>query len=515
MTAKAISPLLLADFYKLSHRVQYPKGTEYVYSTWIARKSYMPGVTETVAFGFQRFIQKYLIDYFEDHFFSRPVDEVVTEYERIVTSTLGVAPDHEHIEALHALGYLPLRIRAVPEGTLVPLRVPSLTIENTLPEFFWLTNYVESLMSSELWTAATSATIAHEYRKLLDGYAAKTNPEAADFVQFQGHDFSMRGMSSIESGCASGLGHLLSFSGTDTVPAIIEAERYYHADVTAELVGTSIPATEHSVMCAGGCDGELDTYRRLVTETYPGGFISIVSDTWDLWHVVTQTLGVDLHDEIMERDGRVVVRPDSGDPIDIMCGTQKEEWADGHSDRKRLFNRPFGDGTTPEEKGVIELLWDAFGGTVSSTGYKVLDSHVGVIYGDSITLDRARQICERLEAKGFASTNAVFGIGSYTYQYQTRDTFGTAMKATWVQIDGQERAIYKDPITDDGMKKSLTGRVVVPGNEGLPLRAIDGLTVNDQEAYERGDLLQDVFVNGQLTRTETLAGIRARLQNAS
>jgi len=506
VSAKATSPLLLADFYKLSHRRQYPKGTEFVYSTWIARKSYMPNVSETVAFGFQRFVQRYLIDYFQDHFFSRPVAEVVAEYDRIVTNTLGGTPDHDHIVALHALGYLPLRIRAVPEGTLVPLRVPSLTIENTLPEFFWLTNYVESLMSSELWVAATSATIAHEYRKLFDAYARKTNPEGADFVQFQGHDFSMRGMSSVESGCVSGLAHLLSFSGTDTIPAIVEAERYYGADVESELVGTSIPATEHSVMSAGGRDDELGTYRRLITEVYPEGLVSIVSDTWDLWHVVTRTLGIDLHDEILARDGKVVVRPDSGNPVDILCGTVDQNGV--------MPLNP----STPQEKGVVELLWDAFGGTISSTGYKVLDAHVGVIYGDSITLERARQICERLESKGFASTNSVYGIGSYTYQYQTRDTFGTAMKATWVQIDGQEKHIYKDPITDDGTKKSLTGRVVVTGGGNGRLVAVDGLSLDDEDLFESGadgiNALGDIFVNGRLMRTETLAGVRGRLTAA-
>lgn len=501
MSVKPLHPLLLADFYKISHKNQYPKNTEFIYSTWIARKSYMPGVTETVAFGFQRFIRKYLVDYFQTHFFGRPLGELRVEYDRVVTNTLGVEPDHSHLDKLYKLGYLPLEIKAVPEGTLVPLRVPTMTIENTDPEFFWLTNFVETLLSTELWQASTSATISHEYRKLLDYYMRTTNPEAADFVQFQGHDFSMRGMSSVESGCASGVGHLLSFVGTDTIPAILEAERYYYADVASELVGTSIPATEHSVMCAGGLEGELDTYRRLITDVYPSGMISIVSDTWDLWHVVTRTLGIDLQAEIMDRDGKVVVRPDSGDPVDILCGTVDQNGV--------LPLNP----TTPEEKGVIQLLWEAFGGTLSSAGYKVLDPHIGCIYGDSITLDRARQICERLEAKGFASTNVVLGIGSYTFQYQTRDTFGTALKATWVQIDGEERNIWKDPATDvGGMKKSLTGRVVVVGPPGFKkISVIDGLNLEEQVALADADLLQPVFRNGELLRKETLSEIRSRL----
>ena len=496
MTAAA-NPLLLCDFYKLGHRVQYPKNTAYVYSTWIARKSYLPGVDHTVAFGFQRFIKRYLMDYFDEHFFSRDVEDVLDEYSRLVTNTLGIQhASHEHLYDLHELGYLPLRIRAVPEGTLVPLRVPSLTIENTHPDFAWVVNYIETLFSAEVWQATTSATIAHESRKLLDGWATKTDADNAGFVQFQGHDFSMRGMSSVESAGASGLGHLLSFAGTDTIPAICEAERYYGADVTSELVGTSIPATEHSVMCAGGLDGELETYRRLITEVYPSGFVSIVSDTWDLWHVITQTLGKDLHDEIMARDGRVVVRPDSGDPVDIMCGTNG-----------------YGNPLKPAYKGVIELLWEAFGGTVNAQGYKVLDPHIGAIYGDSITLERANAICKRLEAKGFASTNVVFGIGSFTYQYQTRDTFGHAMKATWVQVDGEERNIFKDPITDDGTKKSLTGRVVVVRNAlTKELVAKDGLSIVGQDFSADMDFLEDVFVDGELVREQTLADIRARLR---
>lgn len=488
-----INPVLLTDFYKVSHRPQFPKDTHYIASTWTARRSYMPDVDHTVVFGLQHFIRKYLINYFYDNFFVQPLNKVIDSYERIVTNTLGIAPDHKHIEDLWQLGYLPLRIRALPEGSVVPIRVPWMTIENTDPRFFWLSGYMESLLSSGLWQATTSATIANEYRKVLDFWARKTNPEAMEFVPFQGHDFSFRGMSSPESFCSSGMGHLLSFVGTDTIPAICEAENYYYADVTKELVGTSIPATEHSVMCAGGKEGELETYRRLITDVYPSGFISIVSDTWDLWHVITQTLGTDLHDIVMERDGRVVVRPDSGDPVDIMCGNSKTPT------------------DSPAWWGVIPLLWNIFSGTVSSTGFKVLDPHIGAIYGDSITLTRAEAICERLAAKGFASTNAVYGIGSFTYQYVTRDTFGHAMKGTWVEIGGEEHAIFKDPITDDGMKKSLTGRVVVGQHHGGDFYVIDNLTVAEQEAKANLDQLADVFVNGKLVRRQTFSDIRTRL----
>lgn len=498
MTAKPVHPLLLADGYKFSHRPDYPQGTEYVLSTWIARRSYIPGINETVAFGFQRFIQKYLIDYFNDNFFSQDVEELVDEYSRVLTAYFGEAPETDHVRALHALGYLPIRIKAVKEGTLVPIGVPSLTIENTLPEFYWLTNFLETLISNETWMASTSATIAHEFRKLFDKFARITNPEAIDFAALQGHDFSMRGLSGIEAaGEISGLGHLTSFIGTDTVPALLAAEAYYGARLGEEVVGVSVPATEHSVMSAGGYETESETFRRLLTETHPTGILSIVCDTYNLWNAIENILGKDLYDVVMARDGKCVVRPDSGDPADILCGDPKA------------------DPESSEGKGVIQLLWEIFGGTFSSTGYKVLDPHVGVIYGDSITMDRALDIFERLEAKGFASTNEVDGIGSFTYQYQTRDTFGTAMKATWVMINGVGLNIFKDPVTDKGkMKKSLTGCVVVVENQGGEIVVIDGLDPADVEAYGEQNLLELVFDDGVMVRTQTFSEIRGLLETA-
>lgn len=239
---------------------------------------------------------------------------------------------------------------------------------------------------------------------------------------------SMRGMSSLESAMASGAGHLLSFVGTDTVPAIAYLEHYYNANIEKELVGTSIPATEHSVMSANtDADNrdEFAMYKRLVTEVYPKGFFSVVSDTYDFWAVVGEILPR-LKKEIMERDGRMVIRPDSGDPVLILTGNPEGE-------------------TELERKGLIEALWDIFGGTITEKGYKLLDTHIGAIYGDSITLERAKAIVEKLEEKGFASTNVVFGVGSYTFQYQTRDSLGFAMKATYAVVNGQERLLFKDP----------------------------------------------------------------------
>lgn len=492
MTKFIYPATLLCDFYKVSHKDQYPAGTEVIYSTWTPRSNkYFPQADKVVSFGIQAFIKKYLINFFNENFFKRDKEEVVKEYKRVLKFTLGVEnPDATHIEELHDLGYLPIKIKAIDEGTLVPIKVPMLTIENTNPKFFWITNYLETIMSNEIWLPMTSATIAHTYRKLLDKYALKTVGDT-EGVAFQGHDFSMRGMGAFEASKASGAGHLLSFVGTDTIPSILYHEEFYNADMEKELVGTSIPATEHSVMCSYGQTNELDLFKHLIKEVYPTGFFSVVSDTWDFWKVVGEYLP-SLKEDILNRDGRVVIRPDSGDPVDIICGTESGK-------------------TELERKGLIEALWDIFGGTVTEKGYKLLDTHIGAIYGDSITLERARQIVEKLEAKGFASLNVVFGIGSFTYQYNTRDTFGFAMKATYAVVNGEERMLFKDPKTDDGTKKSQRGRVAVLKDDHYEMAVVDGLTLTSYKKLEEVDMLKTVFENGKLVRETSLNEIRWRL----
>lgn len=484
-----MNPLLLTDFYKIGHPFQYPAGTRFVYSNLTPRKSRIAGVDHMVFFGLQYFAMEYLVTRFNRDFFQRPLDEVMAEYKRVVQHTIGGISSYQHIEDLHKLGYLPIKIKAVKEGTRVPMRVPVLTIINTDERFYWLTNFIESLMSAIIWQPCTSATIAYEYRKLLDEQAWRSGmPES--FVQWQGHDFSFRGMSSLESAITSGMGHLLSFTGTDTVPAILAMEKYYGADVEKELVGGSIPATEHSVMCSGAKDCELDTIKRLITAVYPSGMVSIVSDTWDLWKVLTEYLPT-LKTEIMNRNGKVVIRPDSGDPVLIICGD-----LNGTTDAQR--------------KGVVELLWDCFGGTVTATGHKLLCDKVGAIYGDSITITRAKEIGERLMSKGFAS-QVVFGIGSYTYQYNTRDTFGTAMKATAVVIGEELRPIWKDPVTDDGTKVSAKGLLRVDYD-----RKTGTLKLTDQVSWvqEAQGELQTVFLDGKIAGPyTTLREIRQRLHD--
>ena len=298
--------------------------------------------------------------------------------------------------------------------------------------------------------------------------------------------FKVRRQQTKKPKLACGAAHLLSFTGTDTIPAIDYLEDYYGADCTKELIGGSVPATEHSVMCMGGKETEVQTFLRLLNDVYPvAAVLSVVSDTWDYWDTITNK-ATELKPVIMARPGKLVFRPDSGDPVKIICGDP---------------DAPAG---SPQHKGSIQVLWETFGGTITSTGYKRLDPHVGLIYGDSITLERCEQIIAGLKAKGFASTNVVLGIGSYTYQYLTRDTFGMAMKATYGVIDGAGVDMYKDPATDkDKVKKSAKGL----------LRVNDDLTLSQQVTAEEetGGLLQTIFLNGNFENFQTLAQIRARL----
>ncbi len=483
-----MNPLLYTDGYKVDHRRQYPEQTTLVYSNWTPRKSRIEGVDEVVFFGLQYFIKKYIVEDFNANFFGKSKAEVCKKYSRRINNYLGENKvGIKHIEDLHDLGYLPMAIKALPEGVSVPIRVPMLTMYNTKDEFFWLTNYFETILSTTLWLPCNSATIAKQYRKILDKYAEETS-SIPEFVDWQGHDFSMRGMGGLESALMSSAGHLLSFTGTDTIPTIDFLETYYNANSDTELVGGSVAATEHSVMCMGTNEGEQETFKRLISEVYPNGIVSIVSDTWDLWKVLTEYLP-NLKEEVLARDGKVVIRPDSGDPVDIICGNPNGKMEE-------------------ERKGVIQLLWDTFGGMTNKKGYKELDTHIGAIYGDSITLERATRICERLKQNGFASTNVVLGIGSFTYQYNTRDTFGFAMKATYGEVNGEGREIYKDPITDDGTKKSAKGLIKIV-KENNVYRLMDQVSWNEEQEGE----LKMVYDNGKLIVDDSLFNIRKRIRS--
>jgi nicotinamide phosphoribosyltransferase len=522
---------LNVDGYKVDHRRQYPTNSALVFSNLTARGTRIEGLDKVIFFGLQYFMDEYLLKDWNDNFFNVPLDEVTEQYGYDLLGYLGVNNiGDQHIRDLHALGHLPLEIWALPEGSNVNLRVPMFVVWNTDARFYWLTNAIETILSTTVWLPCTSATTALMYRRTLQKYADETNPEMADFVQWQGHDFSFRGHSSRESACTSGAGHLLVFTGTDTLPAVSLLEKHYVCSRRTQLVGGSVAATEHSVMCMGGMEDEVETFLRLIEDVYPTGILSIVSDTWDFWNVVNPNGGiaVQLKDKIMAREGKVVIRPDSGDPVKIVTGYTEDEIIredgkiyekgeythDGIDSFGHHINGRAANGkelTELEVKGMIQCLWEIFGGTVTSKGYKQLDSHIGAIYGDSITLERATQICARLEAKGFASTNIVLGIGSYTYQYVTRDTHMFAVKSTYGEVFDAEGnrvgvEIFKDPKTDSGMKKSAKGLTAVYRDE-------NGFKMKDQATWDdvRNCAFVQVFKDGNVVKRWTLDEVRAEV----
>lgn len=514
--------ILLTDGYKLGHHFQYPEGTEMVYSNWTPRSyKYFPEATEgSVVFGIQYLIKEYLIKQFQKNFFDLPEDEAIEQFKFRVGNFVGLDNvGTEHIVALHRLGYLPIEIKALPEGSICPIRVPMMTIKNTKPEFFWLTNYLETLISCVLWMPCTSATSSRLYKKELKRHAVKTGfPEDVN-IGFSCHDFSMRGMGGIEAAIISGMAHMTSFCGSETIPAIRAVEEYYNADSSKELVAATVPATEHSVMCAGGKEDEIETFRRLINEVYPKGFVSIVSDTWDFWQVVEDFLPK-LKKEIMARDGRVVIRPDSGDPVDIICGLRTNPHFHTRIKEGKYYCHfnPFMDEdlddanyvevSEGEYYGAYYMLGKTFGWNTTMNGYRYPSTKVGLLYGDSITLERQKQIYMRLEAAHMAACNLVLGVGSFTYQFKSRDSLGFAVKATAVRVDGELRPIFKQPKTDDGTKNSLKGLIYIE-KVGDQYIAHDGVT----EEQEQQGCLETVFKDGKLLKDYTLAEIRSHIDS--
>jgi len=474
--------------------------TEYIYANMTPRSfKYLPVLKEffdekAIFFGMQYFIKNYLMDEWNQNFFSRSKKEVIAKFKRRTDTYLGKDSVHmEHFEMLHDLGYLPISIKALPEGAGVNVRVPFFTIINTDPRFAWLTNYLETIISCETWKPCTTATIALAFRKMVAKFALETTGSAAG-IEFNCHGFEFRGMSGRHDAAISGSGHLLSFWGTDTIPAIDLLEDYYNANAETELIAASVPASEHSISSLGtSLIGELEFFRKAITEDYPTGIVSLVSDTYDFFRVMTE-YAIILKEDILNRKvnniglAKVVFRPDSGDPVKIICGDP---------------DAPVG---SPEYKGAVECLWDVFGGTVSAQGYKILHERTGLIYGDSITQVRAYQIFARLKEKGFASTNIIYGVGSYTYNYLSRDCIGAAIKATWAQVASKNYEIYKTPKTDDGTKKSAKGllRVDKVNNDYI-------LTDCVSKEQEQGGELKEVFRDGKLLVEHSLKDIRTRI----
>lgn len=590
------NPLGLTDGYKVGHNAMLAPDTDFLYGTWIPRsiKYAQPGIEKILSAG-QQLTWMWLHDQFEEYFFKEPI-EVAERFARDISKYLGLPYNGDHFKQLHNLGYLPIRVKALPEGVETGPNVPHQTFVNTVPGFAWLTLYLETPVSNLSWKTPTNATTALQFRRNATEWIMKTDSRNEWFIDYSCHDFSARGLDPFTS-ISSGLAHAMAFKGSDTL-VVIDAARYFYGVPEDEVCIASVNASEHSVTCTGlfyflrklergELDHKIDEYYSYVVpatkstrenpdlmaiaewlnlkrwlEIFPTGILSVVSDTFDLFRVITEILPR-LKNEIIARDGKLVIRPDSGDPVDITCGLEiqsiaadtYDEFLDIAQDilHDELVDRTphgvcGGDHTgqfyfrgdlytieyspdwnrydkqyyyidnggsnikaslvedVPSNKGVIELLWDIFGGTVSDEGFKVLDSHIGAIYGDSINLTRQLQIYQRLASKGFAATNIVLGVGSYTYQLNTRDTFGFAAKGAWFECEGEGYDIYKDPATDDGAKKSLKGMIRVDEVDG-EFTVKTGCTAEE----EAGGVLQTIYEDGKFYNQQTLDEIRQRV----
>lgn len=503
-----INPMLYIDFYKSTHSKMYPKDITKIVSYLTPRGSRISGQDKLVFFGLQSFIKEFLIDNFNKNFFSQP-ESVVDEYTRILDATIGSqAYDANKIKALHKLGYLPIEISAVPEGTRVPIKVPMLQITNTHPDFAWVVEYIESLLSAEMWHGMISANVGYMYRQIVNHYYDISCDDNVCRAKALG-DFSFRGQESLESAIKSSAAFCLSFLNTATVPAIPYLEQYYNCDCTKEPVAFGAVSTEHSVMCSNyAFDGdEITMFRRLLTELYPNTSFSVVSDSYDYWNVVDNVLPK-LKKEIMEHNGTLLIRGDSGNPIEVVTNT-------------------------------VFKLWNTFGGTINSKGYKVLDPHIKAIYGDSITPQRAKAIYEILIENGFACSNVALGVGSFSMQCLevadtlspfTRDTFHIAVKATYCEDkNGNQYPIFKNPKnykkvgenfipvdTDENnkeiSKKSHKGMCVVCKDESGQIICKDGYTMATI-ADVNDNMLTPVFKNGEMIKEYSLQEIRAILHD--
>lgn len=483
-----INPMLMCDFYKTVHSDMInPKMTKSM-SYYTPRMSRVNRWDSVVNFGLQMFIKTYLIDFFNRNFFERPENEVVGEFERVLDASLGKGIYNSgKIRKLHRLGYLPIEIIALPEGVKVPIHVPMFGISNTHEDFAWLPQALESLISAEIWYPQITATVGATYREIVNRYYAMTCDGNISCSKALGA-FDFRGDTCFESALKASAGWCLSFENTATVPAIPYLEKMFNCDCTKEPVAFGAVSTEHFVMCSNyACDGDERTFlRRLLTELYPDTSFSAVLDSYDYWNVIDNILP-QLHDEIMSHNGCMLMRGDSGDCVEVVTKT-------------------------------VFRLWEQFGGTVNSKGYKVLDPHVKAIYGDSITIQRCEKIYRILMENGFACSNVALGVGSFSMHCIeedgilkpfTRDTFGCAIKACYAEIDGREYPVFKNP-KEGGFKKSQKGLCYVYRDENGNLQYKDNFTASN---IPDGNLLEPVFRDGKILKEYTLDEIRQTLND--
>jgi len=603
-----INPLYEADGYKVGHPLMIAPNTTREYWTWIARSTkYMPTGIKRIMSSHQQMVWRYIHSLFQENFFDQSVDEA-TKFTKDMSKYLMMDYNFEGFKQLHELGYLPVDIKALPEGMFTNPNIPHMAGINTVDGYAWLGLFLETLVSKLSWQGPTAATIAFEFKKNAVAAVKETDPENLWLADFMCHDFHSRGGNPFTS-IAVGLGHSFSHKGSDTLN-VIPASRYYYDFDEEDVPVYSVNASEHSVTCTGiffyekqlregKLQNEIEWYYsfkdvdgegsvedpdylaiaeclnlRDWLKKFPKGILSVVSDTFNLWKLITYILPR-LKDLIMAREGKLVIRPDSGDPVEIICG--KLSAVQFRSDKyhelkenKEIFDfiyenqvytfdgeayqellEEYGESTydalrdikglleqnvatlskkqpsIAEAKGVIELLWDIFGGETTSTGYRRLDSHIGAIYGDSINLERQTQIYSRLKTKGFAATNVVLGIGSYTYVYLTRDSAGYAAKGAWFEtktpvptpenyegyplFEVDSYNIYKDPITDGGTKKSLKGfQFVYLDEQGEP--QVRG-EVSEEEMQSEANLLRTIYKDGKFYNQTKLEEVRERVNS--
>jgi len=484
-----INPLLLCDFYKAVHaEMLNPEMTKSV-SYFTPRMSRVEQWDKVVMFGLQAFCKTYLVDYFSKNFFNRPEDEVVAEYKRVLDNSLGEGVyDIQKIVDLHRLGYLPIEMSALPEGTMVPMKVPMFSITNTHDKFAWLPQALESLISAELWYPMITATVGKTYRNIVDKYYELTCEDNVPRRRALG-SFDFRGDMGLDAALKAGSGWCTSFVNTATVPVVPYLEAMYNCDCEKEEVAFGAVSSEHFVMCSNyAVDGDEETFlRKMLTELYPNTSFSCVLDSYDYWNVIDNILPK-LHDEIMNHNGCMLMRGDSGDCVEVVTKT-------------------------------VFKLWEQFGGTVNSKGYKVLDPHVKAIYGDSITVQRAEEIYRILMENGFAAQNVSLGVGSFSMHCIeengelkpfTRDTFSSCIKACYAEVAGKEYPIFKNP-KEGGFKKSQKGLCFVYEEDG-ELKYKDeyvGSNIPD------GNLLQPIFRNGKMLKEYTIHEIRDRLHGGA
>lgn len=508
--------LLMTDVYKLGHMRQYKPGTTKVYSYLCARST--KKYNDALFFGLQPYLKM-----LETPITMEDGKELEEYYSMILGGPVPIDVSMK-IYNLCKLGYVPLEIKAVPEGTIIDNKNVLATVTNTLPEFYWVVGFFESLLL-KVWAPTTVATKSLQFKRIAKKYTDETS--TADFLMpFLVHDFGYRGVSSEETAELCGAAHLVNFCGTDTVPAVKFMKEVYHGE---GLIGASVPATEHSIHCSFGpsAENEIEYVTRQM-ELNPTGLMSVVSDAYDYWRMLTVTLPA-VKDKILARDGKYVVRPDSGDPLKILCGTAIEVKSMLEFDKavkeyssqtiltmngQYYQTRVDSAGTptayqieaTPEMKGTFRILDELFGSTVNEKGYKELNPKIGVIYGDGMYLERYENILKTMKEMGYANTNLVVGIGGLLLQQHNRDDLGFAFKATYAEINGVATELYKDPITDPG-KKSHKGLMCLYKNEFGKYYTQD--QTDKYHADNCGELVT-VFKDGKTVNETTLAEIRER-----